>query len=126
MHVLHFYAPTHFSYKIKTSCKKIGLQFLLYETTPIFKGGFLHLKVVLYRYAVRQNIYTINKFEIQPQLTSMTPPAGAGLLVSCIFILLSRESDQCAIRACLGVASYLYITPRWGNPAKCLSQRHNE
>ena len=47
-------------------------------------------------------------------------------LVSCIFILLSRESDQCAIRARLGVASHLSTTPRWGNPAKCLSQRHNK
>ena len=49
-----------------------------------------------------------------------------GGLVSCIFILLSRESDQCAIRARLGVASHLSTTPRWGNPAKCLSQRHNK
>ena len=47
-------------------------------------------------------------------------------LFSCIFILLSRESDQCAIRARLGVASHLSTTPRWGNPAKCLSQRHNK
>ena len=47
-------------------------------------------------------------------------------LVSCIFILLSPESDQCAIRARLGVANPLSTTPRWGNPAKCLSQRHNE
>ena len=45
---------------------------------------------------------------------------------SCIFILLSRESDQCAIRARLGVAGHLSTTPRWGNPAKCLSQRHNK
>ena len=35
---------------------------------------------------------------------------------SCIFILLSRKSDQCAIRARLGVASHLSTTPRWGNP----------
>ena len=48
------------------------------------------------------------------------------LLVSSIFILLSRESDQCAIRARLGVASHLSTTPRRGNPAKCLSQRHNK
>ena len=32
----------------------------------------------------------------------------------CIFILLSRESDQCAIRARLGVAGHLSIIPRWG------------
>ena len=43
-------------------------------------------------------------------------------LFSCIFILLSRESDQCAIRARLGVAGHLSTTPRWGNPAKCLFQ----
>ena len=30
----------------------------------------------------------------------------------CIFILLLRESDQCAIRARLGVASDLSTTPR--------------
>ena len=47
-------------------------------------------------------------------------------LVSCIFILLSRESDQCIIRARLGVASHLSTTPRWGNPAKCLSQLHKK
>ena len=29
-----------------------------------------------------------------------------------MFILLSRESDQCAIRARLGVASHLSTTPR--------------
>ena len=43
-----------------------------------------------------------------------------------IFILLSRESDQCAIRARLGVAGHLSTTPRWGNPVKCFSQRHNK
>ena len=47
-------------------------------------------------------------------------------LFNCIFILLSRESDQCAIRARLGVTGHLSTTPRWGNPAKCLSQRHNK
>ena len=47
-------------------------------------------------------------------------------LFGCIFILLSRESDQCAIRARLGVAGHLSTTPRWGNPVKCLSQRHNK
>ena len=47
-------------------------------------------------------------------------------LFSRIFILLSRESDQWAVRARLGVASHLSTTPRWGNPAKCLSQRHNK
>ena len=47
-------------------------------------------------------------------------------LVSCIFVLLSRKSDQCAIQARLGVASHLSTTPRWGNPAKCFSQRHNK
>ena len=47
-------------------------------------------------------------------------------LFSRIFTLLSRESDQCAIRARLGVASHLSTTPRRGNPAKCLSQRHNK
>ena len=31
-----------------------------------------------------------------------------------------------AIRARLGVARHLSTTPRWGNPAKCLSQRHNK
>ena len=47
-------------------------------------------------------------------------------LCSCIFILLSRESDQSTIRARLGVTSHLSTTPRWGNSAKCLSQRHNK
>ena len=47
-------------------------------------------------------------------------------MFSCIFILLSRESDQCAIRAHLRVASHLSTTPRWGNPAKCLSKRYDK
>ena len=46
--------------------------------------------------------------------------------VSCIFIHLSRESDQSAIRTRLGVAGHLSTAPGWGNPAKCLSQRHNK
>ena len=37
-------------------------------------------------------------------------------LVSCIFILLSRESDQCAVRVRLGVAIHLSTTPRRGSP----------
>ena len=45
--------------------------------------------------------------------------------IACLFSYhASRESDQCATRACLGVASHLSTTPTWGNPAKCLSQRH--
>ena len=31
-----------------------------------------------------------------------------------MFILLSRESDQCAIRGRLGVAGHRFTTPRWG------------
>ena len=65
----------------------------------------------------------------RPQMPDFPPKikrrAKRKKLVSCQFILLSRESDQCAIRARLGVASHLSTTPRWGNPAKCLSQRHN-
>ena len=56
----------------------------------------------------------------------MSEKRCVGSLFSCIFILLSRESDQCAIRARLGVAGHLSTTPRWGNPAKCLSRRHNK
>ena len=47
-------------------------------------------------------------------------------LFSSIITLPSRESDLCAIRARLGVASHLSTTPRRGNPAKRLSQRHNK
>ena len=47
------------------------------------------------------------------------------LVFKCIFTLLSRESDQSAIRARLGVAGHLSTTPRWGDPAKCLFQWHN-
>ena len=35
-----------------------------------------------------------------------------------IFILLSRESDQCAIRARSGVAGHLSTTLRWRNSVK--------
>ena len=47
-------------------------------------------------------------------------------IFSCIFILQSRESDQCAVQAPLRVASHLSTTPRWGNPAKCLFKRYNQ
>ena len=48
------------------------------------------------------------------------------IIIIDIFILLSRESDQCAVRARLGAAGHLSTTLRWGNPAKCLSRRHNK
>ena len=47
-------------------------------------------------------------------------------IFSCIFIFLSRESDQSAIRARVGVADHLSTTPKGGNPVKSLSQRHNK
>ena len=31
-----------------------------------------------------------------------------------------------ALYSCLGDAGLLSTTPRWGNPAKCLSERHNK
>ena len=46
------------------------------------------------------------------------------MVETCIFILLSRETNQCPIRARLGTANHLSTTPRWSNPIKCLSQRH--
>ena len=45
----------------------------------------------------------------------------SSICMSCIFILLSRESDRSAI-----TSGHLSTTVRWGNPAKCLSQRHNK
>ena len=48
-------------------------------------------------------------------------------LFSCTFILLLRESDQCATPARLVVASHLSSTPRWGNPATTnLKSRNNQ
>ena len=47
-------------------------------------------------------------------------------IFNCLFILLSRKSDQSAIRACLRVASRLPSTPRLGNPAKCISKQPNK
>ena len=56
---------------------------------------------------------------------ALTSVRGYLFVFSCAFILLSQESDQCAIRARLGVAGYLSTTPRWGNPTNCFSQPHN-
>ena len=56
-----------------------------------------------------------------PLATRLTYGKIDTFFFSSIFILLSRESDQCATRARLGVASHLSTTPRWGNPANCLS-----
>ena len=47
-------------------------------------------------------------------------------ILSGTFILPSRESDHCTIRAHLGAAGHLSTTPRRENPVKCLSQRHNK
>ena len=49
-----------------------------------------------------------------PKPIKLHPPFF--FLFSCIFTLLSRESDQCAIPARLGVAGHLSTTPRWGIP----------
>ena len=38
------------------------------------------------------------------------------IIIIGLFILLSRESGQCAMRACLGVAGHLSTTLRWGIP----------
>ena len=51
-------------------------------------------------------------FDFQKKFVSLHPTTKK---------LLPRESDQCAIRARLGVANHLSTTPRLGNPAKCLS-----
>ena len=52
MLVLYFYAPTHFSYKMKNIfMQKLRYDFnirCMSETTPIFKGCFCTLKVVFY------------------------------------------------------------------------------
>ena len=37
-----------------------------------------------------------------------------------------EKAIKATYRARLGVASHLSTTLRWGNPAKCLSQRHNK
>ena len=46
-------------------------------------------------------------------------------IISCILVLLSRESDQMSIRTRLGVAGHLSTTVRWRNVAKHLWQRHS-
>ena len=43
------------------------------------------------------------------------------LPLSSIFIHLSQESDQCAVRARLGVAGHRSTTPRWGIPLSTFS-----
>ena len=47
------------------------------------------------------------------------------ILFSCIFIYLSfclKKAIKVLLEARLGFVSYLSSTPRWRNPAKCLSQ----
>ena len=68
-------------------------------------------------------------FELLHAVTAILVLFGhfsGNIFFSCMFILLSPESDQSAIRARLGVASHLSTTPKWGNAAKCLSQRHSK
>ena len=51
-------------------------------------------------------------------------------LVSCCLVaylsFYHEEAITALIRARLGVAGHRSATPRWGNPAKCSSQRHNK
>ena len=47
------------------------------------------------------------------QLLRYIHPSEFVFAFSCIFILLSRKSDQCAMQAGLGVASHLSTTHRW-------------
>ena len=70
--------------------------------------------------------YTHRKSEVMKKRRRESEFHIIPYLFSCIFILLSRESDQSAVRADLGVASHLSTTPRWGNPPKCPSRRHNK
>ena len=53
-----------------------------------------------------------------PPLVPALQKAVTQLIIDfgCIFIFLSQESNQCAIRARLGVARHMSTTPRWGIP----------
>ena len=76
--------------------------------------------VFQYRYLECPNSTT---YDPQAMMTNPGKQDVKVVFVFCsIFIFLSRESDQYAVRARLGVASHLSTTPRWGNPTKCLSQ----
>ena len=94
-----------------------------------------YFEEVFNRYSYRRYKYldttsgkkTIKKFGLQMNVCALRTIAKRKnytyfYIFCCLFILLSRKSDQCAIRARLGVASHLSTTPRWENPAKCLSQ----
>ena len=85
--------------------------------------GHLSLSTILRAYKLMQllarrqkNLKTAVKTLNAHQTANDCRPTGNNFLFSCIFILLSRESDQCAIRARLGVAGHLSTTPRWGIP----------
>ena len=43
-----------------------------------------------------------------------------------IYPPITRKRSKRYISSLIGVARYLSTTPRWGNPSKCLSQRHNK
>ena len=110
------------------------------KACPLLQTEWLHefLEYLTYCYSVlhsaiiRSKTTGLNKLDISKGLcTIMSRPTTMAFifylfLFSCIFILLSRESDQCAIRARLGDAGHLSTTPKWGSPAKCLSQQHNK
>ena len=88
---------------------------------------------IVHKYSIRSNqqlTYYISRFRSVRLQRSFIYSAVKlfifSFLFSCIFILLSRESDQCAMQARLEVAGHLSITPRWSNTAKCPSQRLNK
>ena len=112
---------------------------MTYRELPLMKKTVKFSKHHAYRFlnivlalTFLLKVFTAHVFCVpKPQIThlkSLNSPLVGNLFYffSCIFILLSRESDQCAIRARLGAADHLSTTLRWGNPAKCLSQRHKQ
>ena len=48
------------------------------------------------------------------------------LYVAAYFSPYPQKAINALYRACIGVAGHLSTTPRWGSPATCLSQRHDE
>ena len=55
------------------------------------------------------------------------PPPSVSIILHLVAFLSSyhKRAIIALLRAGLGVAGHLSITPRWGNPDKCLSQRYN-
>ena len=96
----------------------LGIQTIIVQKNTRFEFDQKLCKIILYSLPGRILIFNKKLLKIRTDLDltqrdNLTNPWMYFFVFLCIFILLSRKSDQSAKRARIGVASYLSTTPKW-------------